>query len=295
MEELYGTLGERALHELGYAHSGFGPYHHQYEDFTLEDFKSQYGFMFPEYSDQEERMVEKRYDTKRDQARESFALWEEQTLGMKNLQQDMLEARTEMKTGHLNRLSDIELNAHKHQQNLLLEQMKAKKDITMNKIARTGIRSGDLKQIKENTMNEISNKIQASNLTRKNIHDSRDRALEDLTINAQQAIDMADTRYQAQYNIKDTDFTNALEMLQLDETDAINKIRDDYQKRILSGMTKVFQNIPGLPPEEEAAEQLIESTVGEVIEDVATGDEQGLGHRIACLVIPHPFKPASCN
>ena len=94
MEELYGTLGERALHELGFAHTGTVHYggHGDYEDFTLEDFKSQYGFMFPEYSDQEERMIEKRYDTKRDQARESFALWEEQTLGMKNLQQDMLEA-----------------------------------------------------------------------------------------------------------------------------------------------------------------------------------------------------------
>jgi hypothetical protein len=295
MEDLYGQLGERALKHLGFAHSGWGDYHHQHDPFALQDFQEQYGFMFPEYSDQEEKMVEKRYDTKRDQAREAMALWQDQTFAMKALQQEMLEDKVEMKTGHVNRLTDIELATHKHQQNLLLDKMQEKRDSTMNQIARTGIRSGDLKQVKKNTMNEISNRIHASNMTRKNIQDTERQSIDDLIRTRDQSIDMADTKYEAQLNIKDTDFTNALEMMQLDEVDAIDKIRDDYQMRILAGMKKVFQNIPGLPPEPEFVEPETGTELGDLAEDVATNDEQGIGEWVVCNIVPPMFRPSSCN
>jgi hypothetical protein len=132
-------------------------------------------------------------------------------------------------------------------------------------------------------------------MTRKNIQDTERQSIDDLIRTRDQSIDMADTKYEAQLNIKDTDFTNALEMMQLDEVDAIDKIRDDYQMRILAGMKKVFQNIPGLPPEPEFVEPETGTELGDLAEDVATNDEQGIGEWVVCNIVPPMFRPSSCN
>ena len=96
----------------------------------------------------------------------------------------------------------------------------------------------------------IASKIASANMTRHGISTQAADSYQDFTTKSKHQKETDDLKYDAQYNIQEGDLSSSMAMWNLEEEQALFKMRDDYNAMVIANLQDFITEMGAEIPEE---------------------------------------------